>query len=104
MQNIAVILLGSAGINIGEYYREKYDRQVHFLIFESHKTLFQAERGAIIIGQLPAETTSGDSLRKAHAVGKATDISSDYYQHVPDYIEGPSWESVIFHYSRGAVR
>lgn len=96
MKNIAVILLGSGGINIGECYRENYSRKVPLLLFESHKTLYQAERGAIIVGQVPTETSAADVLLKAHGIGDAAAITEDYYDNVPDYIEGPHGKILFF--------
>lgn len=97
MQKVAVILLGSAGINIGECYRENYSRKVPFLLFESHKTRYQAERCARLIEKTFLEKdASAENLMTTHAVRSAEAITKDYFENVPDYIEGPLGKVLFF--------
>lgn len=96
MGKVAVVLIGSSGLNIGECYRENYGRKVPFILLESHKTLYQAERGAELIGHKMLEPDVGTVSREAHEVSSAADISESYYKNVPNYLQGELGSLLFF--------
>lgn len=91
MEKQALILFGSSGINIAEHYRQQFTRPISIVLFETHKTSYQAERGAKIIGASIAE----QNLPK-HRIEKAEDVTPAYFKNIPDYMQGEKGEMLFF--------
>ncbi|ATP39972.1 hypothetical protein CSE16_07870 [Solibacillus sp. R5-41] len=93
MENQALILFGSAGINIAEYYRQQFARPIPIVLFETHKTDYQAERGAKIIN---ATIQWKNEQKSTHLIESAADLTASYFQGIPDYMQGKNGEMLFF--------
>ncbi|MEG0439309.1 MAG: hypothetical protein RR587_08745 [Solibacillus sp.] len=93
MESQALILFGSSGINIAEYYRQHFARPIPIVLFETHKTDYQAERGAKIIqAKMPGKTEQ----QSTHLIESAADLTASYFQNIPDYMHGDKGEMLFF--------
>lgn len=93
MEKQALILFGSAGINIAEYYRQQFTRPIPIVLFETHKTDYQAERGAKII---EAAIQWKCEQKSTHQIKSAADLTASYFQNIPDYMHGDKGEMLFF--------
>lgn len=88
LQGTAIVLLGSSGITIAEAFRAHYEQQVPLLLIETHKSLYQAERGARVINAQPFNEKAKQLLEHVQNKQDANELSEHYYENIPDDIPG----------------
>lgn len=83
----AILLFGSSGIAIAEALRASHT-DVPLLLIETHKSLYQAERGAKVVNAALLDTETKQLLKAVQEQQDASAITAQYYEGIPNYIVG----------------
>lgn len=83
----AILLFGSSGIAIAEALRER-NTNVPLLLIETHKSLYQAERGANAIAAELLDAQTKKMLQDVQQKQDASAITAQYYEDIPDHLVG----------------
>ncbi|MER2106785.1 MAG: hypothetical protein ABS949_07585 [Solibacillus sp.] len=87
----AILLFGSAGITIAEALRTR-NKEVPLLLIETHKSLYQAERGANAIEAKLLDEQTKKMLEDVQQKQDASIITAQYYERIPDHLVGKTGE------------
>lgn len=83
----AIMLFGSSGIAVAEALRAA-NVQLPLLLIETHKSLYQAERGAKVIAAELMNTQTKKLLEDVEQQQDARVITAHYFENIPDYLVG----------------
>lgn len=96
MQGVAIVLIGSSGITIAEAFRAHYNKPIPLLLFETHKSLYQAERGMRLIGAKALAGEEMELLQQAQAQQDANVLTASYFENIPNDIMGSDGRLLFF--------
>lgn len=87
----AILLFGSSGIAIAEALRVR-KQDVPLLLIETHKSLYQAERGAKLIEAPLLDAETKKLLQAVELQQDASAITAQYYENIPNHLVGRTGE------------